>query len=174
MKLTQKFDLKTMNPMPGALSGLWISVQPKEVADAYAAGSGPGVPGASGTPTAGTLVPGQIVYLSASGAQLMSSGDLTAAMPKLPFVLFSGDDDFSGSFVGEVLAFHGGARLDTEKFDAGSYTVGAPLIASAGTPGNFAPKAAAADHYQIVGFVGPRGVTNGVLDVLMPQGVCGY
>lgn len=172
MKLTEKFNLRSMNPMPGALSGLWISLQPKEVADAYAAGTGPGVADTQGTPTPGTLVPGQIVVLDANGqCVLMTSQDLTANMPKLPFVLFSGDNDFSGSFVGEVLAFHGGSRLDTEKFDAGSYTPGLPLIANAG---NFALKAAAADHIQIVGYVGPRGAQNGVLDVLVPQGVAGY
>lgn len=174
MKLSQKFSPRSMNPMPGALSGLWMSVQASEVATAVASGTGAGVADDNGTPTAGTVTPGQVVVVNAQGTlDLATSPTLNSAVPILPFIVFSGDDDFSGSLVGDLLIFHGGARFDTEKYDGITYNPGDWLIASAGTPGNFAPKVGS-DNRQIIAQVGPRGLSNGVLDVVMPQGVCGY
>lgn len=173
MLLVRKFQMTGRSPLNGAQSGIWESFQPAEIAAAILAGTGAGMPDANGTPTAGTITPGTVLVLGSAGTvDLMTSGDLTAAHAQLPWITFAGDDDLSGRTVGEVLVFHGGARFDTERCNTGSsYTVGAPLIASAGI---LQPKAAVADHIQIVGFVGPRGYQNGVLDVIMPQGVCGY
>ena len=173
MLLSQKFNLSGRDPINGAKSGIYESFTPVEVLTAYATGTGPGVADDNGTVATGTISPGHIVSLAASGAvDLARSPDLSAAMPVLPFVVFSGDDDFSGATAGAVNCVHGGCRFDTEKFNAASsYTVGAPLIAVSGI---VRPKASATDHIQIIGFVGPRGLLNGVLDVIMPQGVSGY
>lgn len=173
MKLSQKFNPNTMQPLNAAPGGLWLSIQTAEHAAAELVGTGAGTPDVNGTITAGTFVPGTVMAQTSAGVfDRMTSQDLSANMPKLPFVAFSGTDDFSGRVVGAPLAFHGGARFDTEMYNtASSYTPGAPLISVAGV---VEPKAAAGDHIQIVGFVGPRGLANGVLDVLMPQGVAGY
>ena len=176
MLVNEKSLPRGRTPQNGALAGIWESFAPKEVADAELAGSGPGTPNASGSPTLGTMGAGLLVCLDANGQLvLMVSPDLSAAMPLMPWVVFSGDDHGSGAYVGDALVYHGGARLDTVKFvSSASYVPGAPLIASAAQPGFFEPKAAFGDHRQIVGFVGPRAVTAGVLDVLMPQGISGY
>lgn len=170
MKLSQKFNLSGRDPINGAKSGIYESFQPQEVATAYITGTGPGVPDVNGTPTPGTIEPGHVISLNTSGnAVLATSPDVTAVLPIMMWVVFSGDDDFSGSAVGQINCFHGGARFDTEKFNtAVAYTIGAPLTASSGL---LVPKVFG-DNLQIVGFVGPRGVLNGVLDVFMPQGVC--
>jgi len=173
MKLSNKYTPTGMEPMPGARAGLWLSCKAQEVATAEAAGVGPGVPDDEGTPTPGTVVPGSLVEINASGnLQLATSPDWTAAMPKMIFCVFSGDDDFSGSLVGDLLCYHGGGRLDTQQYNpAGSYVPGMPLIASAGL---FTPKVAANDHFQVIAVVGPKGLsTNGVLDVLLCQGSLG-
>lgn len=172
MKLTEKFNLTSMAPQRGAESGLWMSLTPKEVADALASGTGPSIPDDNGTPTVGTIVPGSLVEMDSNGqAVAASSPDLDSAMPKMIFVVFAGNNDFSGSYVGDVLCFHGGARLETEQYVADSYLPGDALIASSG---KFAKKAAANDGLQCVGIVGPKGLqSNGVLDVLVVQGSLG-
>ncbi len=172
MKLSQKYSPRGANPQPGALGGIWMSVQPSEVAAAIDAGTGPGVPDDSGTPQAGTIVPGQVVVLNSAGTlDLMTSQDMAGGtLPQLPFVVHSGDDDYSGSLVGECLIYHGGARLDTEKFNGIVFAPSNLLTASAG---NFALKVAA-DGLQIIAMVGPRGMADGVLDVVLFSGICGY
>ncbi len=172
MKLSQKYTPRAANPQPGALGGIWMSVQPSEVAAAIDAGTGAGVPDDNGTPTAGTIVPGQLVVVNAAGTlDLMTSADMAGGtLPQVPFVVHSGDDDFSGSLVGECLIYHGGARLDTEQFVGITFSPKDLLTASAGS---FALKVQA-DGLQIVGMVGPRGLANGVLDVVLFSGICGY
>lgn len=172
MKLSQKFTLRSMRPLEGGLSGFWLSVQPTEVANAVNAGTGPGVPDDTGTPQAGTIKPGSLVGIASTTADPFTSPDLSVAgtIADIPYVVFSGDDDFSGSFVGEALVVHGPGRFDTEAFDAGVYPPGAWLIGSAVVPGNFALKVVG-DHKQIVAKVGLRGVLNGVMDVIQVQGV---
>lgn len=168
MKLSQKFNLSGRDPINGAKAGIYESFTPVEIFNAYATGTGPGVPDDNGTIVAGTVEPGHIVAISgASGTvDLATSPNLNSANAIMLFVVFSGDDDFSGATAGAVNCVHGGCRFDTEKFNtASSYTPGDALIVSAGI---VAPKVVG-DHRQIVGFVGPRGVLNGVLDVLMPQ-----
>lgn len=171
MKLTQKFTLTTNEPLPGGWGGIWFSLKPQEVADAEAAGVGPGVPDANGNPTPGTVVPGMLLQLNANGnLDKATQATLGTDFAKLYVVAFSGNDDRSGSFVGDVLCVHGGCRLETEMYDADTYVPARPLVPSSGTAGNFAMKAAAGDNIQAVGFVGPEGTTKGVLDVVLPQG----
>jgi hypothetical protein len=86
------------------------------------------------------------------------------------FVVFSGDDDFSGRRVG-----HGQRhprRVPFRHREVQHRRRPTPralrCIASNATPGILTPKSLG-DNRQIVGFVGPRGVLNGVLDVFMPQ-----
>jgi hypothetical protein len=171
MKLSQKFSLTGMEPMAGARGALWMSVQAKEVADAIVAGTGPSIPDTNGTPEAGTIVPGTIVKINATGTlEAMTSGDMAGAvLPSLPWVVFSGDDDYSGRLVGDLLIANG-ARFDSEMYVAGTYTPGDLLTASAGS---VAVKVAA-DGLQIVGMVGPRGMVDSVLDVVLFHGICGY
>jgi hypothetical protein len=142
MDLSQKFTPKTQAPLRGGEAGIWMSGYPQEVADAIAAGSGPSVPDSTtGIPQPGTIVPGQLVQLNANGNfDLAAQVNLSSAMPALYFVVFSGDKDFSGSFVGKINCCHGGMRYVTTAFDAGTYTPGAPLVPSATVPGNLAPK----------------------------------
>lgn len=176
MKLNQKFTLRSQAPLPGGLSGFWMSVQPTEVAVAYAAGTGPGTADDFGTPTPGTIKPGSVVMIEAAGSgvtcDLAVSPDLSVGgtYPIIPYIVFAGDDDFSGSIVGEIQVVHGPGRLDTEMYDAAAYVAGSWLIASAGTPGNFALKVTG-DHKQIIARVGPRGVLNGVMDVIATQNI---
>ena len=172
MLLSQKFTLSGRDPVNGAKAGIYESFQPVEIAAAYVAGTGPGVATDAGTIALGTLSPGHIVAMNANGdVDLASSAVLDVANPKLLFVVFSGDDDFSGATAGAVNCVHGGCRFDTEKYNtAQSFTPGAALIATSG----ILNLKVINDHKQVVGFVGPRGVLNGVLDVIMPQGVSGY
>ena len=172
MLLSQKFTLSGRDPVNGAKSGIYESFQPVEIAAAYVAGTGPGVATDAGTIALGTISPGHIVAMNANGdVDLASSVVLGAANPTLMFVVFSGDDDFSGATAGAVNCVHGGCRFDTEKYNtAQSFTPGMALRAVSG----ILNVKVAGEHHQVVGFVGPRGVLNGVLDVIMPQGVSGY
>ena len=172
MDLTQLFTLKTQSPLRGGEGGIWLSQYAQEIIDAQASGSGAGQPDASGTPQPGTIVPGQLVQLNASGnLELATQADLSAVTPKLYFLVHTGDKDFSGSFVGKLNAVHGGVRYVTTAFDAGTYNPGDALVVSSITPGNLMKKGAVGDHIQVVGVVGPFGVdATGVLDVFMTQG----
>ena len=171
MLLSQKFTPTGRDPVNGVKSGMYEAFQPVEIAAAYLSGTGPGVAADSGTIALGTISPGHVVAMNAAGdVDLASSPVLGANNPILMFVVFSGDDDFGGAAAGSVNCFHGG-RFDTEKFNpAQSFAPGVALIASAG----ILNLKVAGEHHQLVGFVGPRGVLNGVLDVMMPQGVSGY
>lgn len=176
MDLNQLYNLKTQAPLRGGEAGIWLSRLAQEVVDAQASGSGPGQDDSAGTPTAGTIVPGQIVELNASGnLALATQCDLSARTAKLYLLVHSGNKDFSGSFVGKLNCVHGGVRFVTDKFDAGSYSPGDALVISSGTAGNLMKKAAVGDHIQVVGVVGPDGLdaTTGVLDVIMAQGLQG-
>lgn len=168
MKLTQKFNLSGRDPINGAKAGIYESFEPLEVTNALATGTGPGMPDANGTPQPGTIEPGHIVAMASNGSMdLATSPDLSAALSIMMWLVFSGDDDFSGSATGQMNCVHGGCRADTEKFDAAqSYVPGIPLIAAAGI---LTPKVLG-DNKQVVAYVGPRTVLNGVLDVFMPQG----
>ena len=58
-------------------------------------------------------------------------------------------------------------RFDTEKYGAGPFSPNNPLYLAAGV-WNLSVQGS---KLQIAGFVGPRGLANGVLDVIMPQGI---
>lgn len=170
MKLNSKFQLRTNVPQKGAYGSIWLNCKPQEVLDAEATGVGPGAIESSGTPTQGTFEPGVVIQLNAAGAfELATPAVLGTDMPKMYFVVFAGNNDFS--LDGSIFVFHGGARFETIMFDAGSgYDPGLPLVVSGATDGNLALKAAAGDNVQVVGYVGPKGLRpNGALEVLFPQ-----
>lgn len=167
--INEKFTLRTEMALPGASAGIWMTLDTQEAVDARAAGIGPSVPDENGTPARGTILRGQGVTFNAQGnVVLATSPDVTAALPKLLLVVFAGNNDFSGAFSnGKVVCIHGGCRFDTEKYGAGPFTPNAPLYLNAGVWS----LSVLGDHKQIAGFVGPRGLNGGVLDVIMPQGM---
>lgn len=175
--LTDKFQMVTKDPLPGAYGGIWDVLVPEEMAAASLAGSGPGVPDSAGTVAAGTIAPGSLLMMTSTGTlELAESPDISAAMPVMIWVAMEGDVDFSSSYAGQVTVVHGGMRIETTLFVAGStYTPGVPLIAASGADaGSLDVKAAFGDHIQIVGYVGPNGVNaDGVLDAYIVQGVTG-
>jgi len=165
--ISEKFTLRTEMPLTGATAGIWMTLDTAEAVAARAAGTGPSVPDSNGTPAAGTILRGQgVSYNSSGNIELGTSPDLSSVVGKLFFVVFAGNNDFSGRFSnGKVVVIHGGCRFDTEKYASGSFTKGAPLQLVAGVW----TQKVYGDHKQIVGYVGPRGLANGVLDVVMPQ-----
>jgi hypothetical protein len=119
-----------------------------------------------------------IVTPNAAGTyDLMVSPTVNSAQPILPFVVFEGDDDFSGAATGVVIAVNGPGRMDTDQIDPGAssaaFQPAVALTASSANPGTWTPKVGS-DNRQIVGYVGPRGLNNGVLDVLAPAGVMSW
>lgn len=167
--INEKFTLRTEMPLPGGQAGIWMTLDTQEAVDARAAGTGPGVPDENGTPAPGTILRGHgVTYNSSGNIVKATSVDVTAALPQLLMVVFAGNNDYSGRFSdGKVVTVHGGVRFDTEKYGAGPFTANTPLYLATGvwTP------SVLGDHKQIAGWVGPRGLANGVLDVVMPQGV---
>jgi len=171
MLFASNFTLTGHQPQRGGESGLWRVLKPAEVATAESSGSGPGMPDATGGTQIGTIPQGTIVEMDSNGNAIAATpAAINAVMPKLYFVTSWGDDDFDTAFAGQIFGVHGCSCL-TDKFDAGTYTPGQPLVVSNAVAGNVMPKGAFGDHAQIVAFVGPDGVKNGVLDMLMPQGV---
>lgn len=168
MKLNTKFNLCTNETQQGADCAIWLNGRPQEVADALAVGSGPGVPGLNGTPVQGTFDPGHIVQGNAAGCfELATPCDLSAAMPKLYWCVFVGNNDFS--FTGDIFVFLGGC-FETEKYDETAYVPFTPLVVSPTTPGNLSPKLLFNDSIKHCAYVGQRGLMpNGALDVIMPQ-----
>jgi hypothetical protein len=169
--LTNKFQLVTKDPQPGALAGIWEMLEPEEVSAAKAVGSGPGVPDLTGTTQLGTILPGRIMEINPSGHfEDGNSPNLGSAFQKMFWIVFEGTTDYSSAEAGKITAVHGGSRIETTEFVAGpAYIPGLPLIVVAG---QLQPKAAAADGIQAVGFVGPSGVnTDGVLDAYLLQGM---
>lgn len=122
-----------------------------------------------GTPVAGTINPGTIVVMNASGlAALATAPDITTTEKVLPFVVFDGNVDFSGAYVQKLTCITGGIVFTTPYFEAGTYTPGLPVTFNAG---QITAKTNFADKRQIIGWVGPAGVdaATGVLQVIMPQ-----
>lgn len=167
-----KFSLHTAGPIPGTNAGIYESFSPAEMIAAAAAGTGPGVPDASGTLTPGTILPGHFVMMDSSGNMVLAtSPDLNAANSVMMWMVVTGDNDYSGMASGKINCVHGGVRADTERFDpAQTYTPGIPLIAVAGvlTPKVFG------DNRQIVAYVGPTHVSNAKLDIYTVQGGSRY
>lgn len=170
MILKDKFSLTGDAPLTGAAGAIMMKLKFQEVADAETAGTGVSMPDEDGTPTRGTTKAGTLCYLNSNGnLDKAVQTDLSSQFAKLYLVAFAGTNDWSGAYVGVVSALCG-ARFETIVFDPAVYTKGAPLVPSSTTAGNFAQKASATDNIQAVGFVGPKGTFDGILDVVMPQG----
>ena len=167
--INEKFTLRTEMPLTGGVAGIWMTLNTQEAVDAMAVGAGPGVPDENGTFVGGTILRGfGVTFNSLGNVVKATSVDVTAALPQLLMVVFAGNNDFSGRFSNaKVVVVHGGVRFDTEKFGAGPFTPNVPLTLTAGVWN----LSVLGDHKQIAGWVGPRGLANGVLDVIMPQGV---
>lgn len=166
MDFTNTYRLITETPKPGAMACLGISTQyAKEVSDALAVGTvgGAGQPDANWVYTAGTIRPGQGVQMTSAAVwELGTSPDVSAALPKALFFVHEGDKDFTGRYVGRLTALRGLARFKTSAISGSSFSPGDALYMSSG---NFVLKVNG-DHRQIVGWVGPDGLRNGLLDVM--------
>lgn len=132
---------------------------------------------ASGTPIAGPIPQGAIVVMNTSGeAILADNDDASTDFPTMMFVAIDGDQDFDGCFVHTVTCIHGGFEFKTDQYVAGAYSPMDKLTCgdSGGGTDESGMFRAAAKGEQIYGFVGANGLdsTNGVLYVIIPQGVC--
>lgn len=166
MKLNSNYDLISQTPNAGGIASLWISdVLAQEAATAIDAGTGVTTPDAQGTPQPGTIVPGMIVTLNANGYwDLATSPNLSAPALPIPMgFVHGGDDDFDGAYLGKLVVLAGLAELLTDQFNGVSFPAGTPLVANAG---RFEAKVSAASGLQVVGYVGSRGLSNGILHVM--------
>jgi hypothetical protein len=166
-QLNDVFTPTTVNGASGFIAALVVNLQTEENRLAQISGSGPGVPDANGNIVPGTIRAGHILTYGPNGTVILgTSPDLSTSFSKLFFVAISNTVGPSGAASSIVTCAHGGIRFDTSIYNpAGVYTVGAPLIAVNGV---LEPKVLG-DNKQVVGYVGPRGLQSGVLDVLFPQ-----
>jgi hypothetical protein len=164
--LTSGFDVITHDPLEHSKAGLAM------VLSVYGAPA----PSSSGTPTAGTIPAGSIVVMDANGLAIPADNDdATTHAPKLMFVTVDGDMDYDGSFVHKITCVQGGIEILTDQYLAASYAPGAMLTCGQASATACVGKfRAAASGEQIYGVVGPLGLnsTKGVLDVIIPQGIC--
>jgi len=163
-RLESKFDVDSRDPHHNAQAGLLVVLRPNVI---------PAVTD-PGTPAPGNFDPGHVVAMDGNGkAELAVSPDLVGApeLRKLMFVTIDGDKDYDGAFVHALTCINGGMEIVTDKFVAGAYTPGQPLMVGVATPGSFEPLPAASTRQQY-GFVGDRGydATENVLHVIIPQG----
>jgi hypothetical protein len=168
--LSSNFNIVNKDGPGFALGGIWDSLEPAEVATAIAAGSGAGVPDSTGTITLGAIQAGHICSMDTNGHLVLgSSPTLSASLSQMFFVVFEGDNDFSGAAAGQVSCVHGGVRIETTLFSTGQvWTPGAPVICVSGL---IQPEATANDQVQVIGWVGPNGLnSSGILDVYLCQG----
>lgn len=171
MRFQDRYAPKTEAPKEAFYACLGLSqIYAQEIANAYAAGTGPGTPDAYGTIEIGTIIPGSVVELASDGTWVAgSSPSIAAALPKMLFFVHEGTVDLTGRNVGRLVALRGLARFGTTAVNGSSFTPGAPLIA---VSGNFQIKVFE-DAKQIVGWVGPNGLRDGLLDVIFEAGVWG-
>lgn len=166
MDFTNTYQLMTETPKPGAMACLGLSnYYAKEVSDALAAGTvgGPGQPDAQWIIQPGTIRPGQGIQMTSGGTwELGTSPLVNAALPKPLFFVHEGDKDFSGRYLGRLTALRGLARFKTSAYSGSSFAPGDALYLSSG---NFTLKVQG-DNRQIVGWVGPDGLRNSLLDVI--------
>jgi len=161
--LTSVFDIVTRDPHPNALASLMVILDvdsPPAVTD-------------PGTPAPGSIAPGMIVEMNSSGKLILgtSTGNVTATAPKMYLVAVDGDIDYDGAFLHRVTCLEGGLQMKTDQFVTATYTPGQPLtVGTGGTAGKLLGLTGADE--PVLGWVGPDGLSNGVLDVIMPQG-CG-
>jgi hypothetical protein len=165
MKLNSNYDLISAQPNPGAYAALWISdVLAQEAATAIDAGTGVTTPDSQGTPQPGTIVPGMVVTLNANGYWgLATSPDLAAALPIPTGLVHGGDDDFDGAYLGKLVVLAGVLECLTDQFNGVTFPPGAPLVVNAG---KFEAKTNPVSALQVVGYVGNRGLQNGILHVM--------
>jgi hypothetical protein len=113
-----------------------------------------------------------VVVMNSNGEAIIADNDdAETDAPSLLFVAFDGDVDNDGALVHKLTCCQGGCRLKDDQYVAAGYTPGDVLTCgNAADEGKF--RAAAAGE-QIYGVVGPDGLdsTNGVLDVIIPQGI---
>lgn len=173
MRFQDRYSPRTEGPKEAFYACLGLSEQlAQEISNAYALGTGPGTPDASGALQAGTIQAGSIVMLDPADSTWIAGTSplVSAALPKPLYFVHEGDADLTGRQVGKLTALRGLARFLTTAVSGSSFPVNGPLIANAG---NFEIKVFD-DHKQIVGWVGPLGfdATNGILDVVFEA--CGW
>lgn len=167
MQFRARYKTRTETPKDALYACLGLSAQlTQEAANGMDAGTGPGTPDAYGVPTLGTIEPGHLVELDTNGNWILATSPKVTgsgnALPKAIFFVHQGTREEQGSVVGKPVAARGAARFVTPKVNGTSFTVGAPLIA---VNGNYQIKVLD-DGLQVVGFVGPTGFNDGLLDVL--------
>lgn len=163
--LTSNFDVITHDPPEHAKAGLALVL----------AVAGAPAPGSGGTPTAGTVAAGSIVQMNASGLAIPADNDAaTTNAPCLLFVTIDGDEDYDGSFVHKITCIQGGIEILTPEYVVAAYTPGGLLTCGDTATSSVGQFRTAAATEQVYGIVGPLGVnaTTGVLDVIIPQGIC--
>jgi hypothetical protein len=163
--LTSGFDVITHDPLEHSKAGLAL------VLSVYGAPA----PGSGGTPTAGSIPAGSIIVMNANGLAILADNDAaTTHAPKLMFVTVDGDQDYDGSFVHKITCVQGGIEILTPQYAAAAYAPGAMLTCGDTATSTVGKFRAAAGGEQIYGVVGPLGLnaTTGVLDVIIPQGIC--
>lgn len=159
-RLNSNFDITTRDPHPNALASLMVILDV----------SGAPGPAPSGTPTAGSIEPGNIIMMDASGeAVLGDRAAWTAATPIMYVTAVDGDVDLDGAFMHRITCLQGGFQMKTEQYVAAPYTPGQPLTVGTGATVGQLEGLTLADQ-PLIGFVGPNGVaSDGTLDVIVPQ-----
>jgi hypothetical protein len=172
-----KFDITTEDPHPNAQAGLMISL---DVDDSLLPSP---LHSTEGTPVAGSIPAGAIVYMNPAndGKALLGDGiDVQTNDAIMYFVTVDGDQDFDGAGYHRITCIQGGCRITTDQFAGAAFSPGEQLTVgtTAGLGGDVGKFILKTDHgydskEQCYGFVGPEGydATNGTLDVIIPQGV---
>lgn len=167
---TPGFDFAGCDPHAAARAGLMTTMEVEGAPGPYDS-----LP-ASGTPIPGPIPQGAIVVMNGSGKAILADNTaVTTDAPSMMFVAVDGDQDFDGCYVHVVTCIQGGFEFKTDQFVAGGY---APMdkltCGEVGPPDRRGKFRLAAKGEQIYGFVGARGLDsiNGVLYVIIPQGVC--
>ena len=163
-QLESKFDIIGHDPHPAALASQMVVL-------AVAGAPGPAI---SGTPTPGTIFPGTIVVMNASGEAIPADNDdASTDAPAMFFVALDGDVDYDGAFVHKITCMAGGGELEVENYVAAAYTPGQMLTCGHAGGSSIGMWRAAAAGEQIYGVVGPEGLdaVNNILDVIVPQGI---
>lgn len=167
MLFTDRYAPNTEAPHDAFYACICLSdVLAQEIATGLNAGTGPGTPDpVTGFPTVGTLSPGSVVELAADGTWVVGTSPAVsgggAALPKALYFVHQGTVEEMGSVVGKPVVARGLARFKTPHYAGASFPPGQPLFANAG---NFELKVLG-DGRQVVGFIGPDGLRDGVLDV---------
>lgn len=171
MLFESKYKFNTEYPKDGVWHALGLSEQmAAENVAALEAGTGPGMRATSGFITPGTLKPGSIVEMNSDGNWVAgSSPTLNDTLPKGLFFLHQGNVEEQGAVSGRLIAMRGAARFETDAVTGSTFAPGDPLYAASG---NFVLKVQG-DNRQLVGFVGPKGYANGVLDVIFEASLWG-